>query len=189
MNKKNLKLSKLSADSRAIIRYADLWARPGFLIRRLHQIHVGLFAEECREFDMTPIQFGVLTVLYTEDALDQNTVSAAIGIDRTTGAGVIKRLQRRQLLTRIRSDQDARARLVRITDQGRALVRAMQPAMIKAQERLVAPLSAAEHAQLDKLMQKLILANDSASRAPIQREFRTAMKQQPLPTGNKEIDP
>ena len=165
--------SKTLTTNRAIVQYADLWARPGFLIRRLHQIHVGLFAEECREFDMTPIQFGVLTVLYTEDALDQNTVSAAIGIDRTTGADVIKRLQRRQLLTRIRSEQDGRVRLVQITESGRELVRNMQPAMIRAQERLMEPLTSAEHAQLNTLLQKLILANDSASRAPIQQEFRT----------------
>jgi len=29
-----------------------LWARPGFLIRRLHQIHYALFFEECAAFDV-----------------------------------------------------------------------------------------------------------------------------------------
>ena len=29
--------------------YADLWDRPGYIVRRLHQVHMGLFAEECAE--------------------------------------------------------------------------------------------------------------------------------------------
>src|SRR6266496_2668773 len=40
-----------------------LWGRPGFLIRRLHQIHYGLFFEECGHATITPLQFGMLTVL------------------------------------------------------------------------------------------------------------------------------
>jgi hypothetical protein len=34
--------------------YADLWSRPGYLVRRMHQIHVGLFWEECHRYDITP---------------------------------------------------------------------------------------------------------------------------------------
>jgi len=32
-----------------------LASRPGFLIRRLHQIHLSLFAEECASFKVTPV--------------------------------------------------------------------------------------------------------------------------------------
>jgi len=151
--------------------YADMWARPGFLIRRLHQIHVGLFMEECVKFDMTPIQFGFLTVLNEEDALDQITLSAAVGIDRTSGADVIKRLQRRGLLTRVPSNVDRRAKLVQITTEGRDVVKHMYPCMVRSQERFIEPLTKAEHQQLDALLSKLIYANDSASRAPIRKDL------------------
>ncbi|MGI9334305.1 MAG: MarR family winged helix-turn-helix transcriptional regulator [Gammaproteobacteria bacterium] len=150
--------------------YADMWARPGFLIRRLHQIHVGLFAEECCNFDITPIQFGFLTVLDEEAALDQITLSAAVGVDRTSGADVIRRLQRRDLLTRVQSRLDRRAKLVQITDQGSALVKKMYPCMVRAQERFVEPLTAAEQVLFNDLLQKVIYANDSASRAPIRKD-------------------
>jgi hypothetical protein len=40
-----------------------LWSRPGYLIRRLHQIHCALFLEECRESGLTPVQYGLLTAL------------------------------------------------------------------------------------------------------------------------------
>jgi DNA-binding MarR family transcriptional regulator len=151
--------------------YADLWARPGYLARRMHQIHVGLFVEECRDFDITPIQFAILTVLYGGRALDQITLSTAVGIDRTSGADIIKRLYRRGLVERVASTEDRRARLVHITGEGQALVRRMQPHMERAQERLISPLSPAEHAMFNELMGKIIQANNDASRAPIAIDF------------------
>ena len=41
-------------------RYKDLWSRPGYLIRRLHKIHVGLFAEACGPENVTAVQFAIL---------------------------------------------------------------------------------------------------------------------------------
>ncbi|HYA72610.1 MAG TPA: MarR family transcriptional regulator [Roseiarcus sp.] len=151
--------------------YADLWARPGYLARRMHQIHVGLFAEECRDFDITPIQFAILTVLYSGRALDQITLSTAVGIDRTSGADIIKRLCRRGLVERVSSTEDRRARLAHITGEGQALVRRMQPHMERAQERLISPLSPAEQAMFNELIGKIIQANNDASRAPIAIDF------------------
>ncbi len=151
-------------------RFADMWARPGFLVRRLHQIQVGLFAEECGKFDITPVQFGFLTVLYEEGELDQISLSAAVGVDRTSGADVIKRLARRELLTRMPSTVDRRAKVVRITPAGHELVEQIFPCMVRSQERFIAPLSAAEQAQLNALLTRLIEANDSASRAPLRKD-------------------
>ena len=40
----------------------ELSDRPGFLVRRLHQIHLALFAEECAGLDITPVQYSIMTV-------------------------------------------------------------------------------------------------------------------------------
>ena len=77
------------------IPYTDLWGRPGFLIRRLHQLHVAVFLEECGDFDVTPVQYAVLSVLYRGKALDQVSVAAEVGIDRNNAADVLRRLERR----------------------------------------------------------------------------------------------
>src|SRR5690554_4830995 len=65
-----------------------VWSRPGFLIRRLHQIHYAMFFEECKEGGITPVQFGVLTVLAREPWLDQTAIGYEVGLDRTTAADV-----------------------------------------------------------------------------------------------------
>jgi MarR family transcriptional regulator, lower aerobic nicotinate degradation pathway regulator len=146
--------------------YADLWSRPGFLVRRLHQIHIGLFSEECSDYDITPVQFAILTVLHSGNALDQVTLSNSVGIDRTSGADVIRRLYKRGLVERMPSSEDRRAMLVRITNEGKALVRKMQPNMERAQERFISPLTPAEQTLFIELIGKLIRANNDASRAP-----------------------
>lgn len=146
--------------------YADLWARPGFLVRRMHQIHIGLFADECGEHDITPVQFAILTVLYSGKALDQVTLSNSVGIDRVSGADVIRRLYRRGLVESVHSKQDRRAKLVHITSNGKAFVRKMQPNMERAQERFLSPLTAAQKENFIDLIEKIIRANNDASRAP-----------------------
>ncbi|WP_171060769.1 MarR family winged helix-turn-helix transcriptional regulator [Poseidonocella sp. HB161398] len=148
-------------------KYDDLWGRPGYLVRRLHQIHMGLFAEACDGLDLTAVQYAVLSVLYSGEAFDQLSLSKAVGIDRTSGADVIKRLVRRGLATREPSIEDRRARVVRITEAGRTFVRDVRPQMEAAQDKLVSPLSEEEHDIFMQLLRKMIEANNGHSRAPM----------------------
>ena len=154
--------------------FTNLWDRPGFLIRRLHQIHVALFLEECSEFNITPLQFAVLTVLYDRETLDQVTIANQIGADRNTVADVIRRLERRGLLERPVSVADKRAKLARITDEGHLFVEAVQPRMIAAQRRLTKPLEREEYDVLMKLMRNLMQENNEASRAPMRPDVLQA---------------
>ena len=148
-------------------KYRELWTRPGYLVRRLHQIHVGLFAEECGGEDLTPVQFGILTVLQNGEEMDQLTLSTSVGIDRTSGADVIRRLERRGYVTRDASDHDRRAKIIRITHLGKDCVSRVRPMMARAQERLIGPLDDQERDEFLRLVEKLVNANNEASRAPL----------------------
>jgi DNA-binding MarR family transcriptional regulator len=151
--------------------YSSLWNRPGFLIRRLHQIHVAMFLEECREFNVTPVQFGVLTVLKDSETSDLVSIARRIGVDRITVADVVRRLERRGLVDRPPNIADKRTKIARITEQGRTFVDAVQPAMIKAQERFVDPLGKEENETLNRLLTRLILENNEVSRAPLRHDI------------------
>src|SRR6478735_11802401 len=83
--------------------------RPGFLIRRLHQIHVALFQEACGEFEVTPLQYSLLSALAVRKAADQTTLAADIALDRTTTTGALKRLAARRLLKRAVDKDERRA--------------------------------------------------------------------------------
>ncbi len=87
-----------------------LWSRPGYLVRRLNQIHYAMFYEECKTQNVTPVQYGVLTALSLSPWLDQTAIGMELGLDRTTTADVVKRLQERGLVERRINPNDKRSR-------------------------------------------------------------------------------
>src|SRR3954452_25607520 len=91
---------------RQLMERLPLWSRPGYLVRRLHQIHSAIFAEECKAFAITPVQYGVLTALLYHPGIDQASIAAQVGIDRTNAADVIERLAERHLVKREKSAND-----------------------------------------------------------------------------------
>jgi DNA-binding MarR family transcriptional regulator len=141
-----------------------LWARPGYLLRRLHQIHYALFFEECAAFDITPVQYGLLTTLSLNPDLDQNSIGRELGIDRTNVADVLARLARRGLLERHRSKEDKRMVLARLTPAGQRVTDEMYGAMLKAQNRLLAPLLADERKAFIDTLLRLIEGNNHLGR-------------------------
>lgn len=58
--------------------------RPGYLVRRLHQIHSAIFLEECQQFGITPVQYGLISTLLENPGIDQVTLGNEVGIDRTS---------------------------------------------------------------------------------------------------------
>ena len=145
-----------------------LWGRPGFLLRRLHQIHYALFFEECAGFDITPVQYGLLTTLSLNPDLDQNSLARELGIDRTNVADVLNRLARRGLLERRRSPDDGRMVLARLTRAGERLTRKMYRPMRRAQKRLLAPLLSQERTALIITLIRLINGNNHLGRTIFQ---------------------
>ena len=65
----------------------QLYRRPGFLIRRAHQIAVSLFLEETGDLGITNRQYGILLVPKRQPKIDQITVAKLLGHDRQPPAG------------------------------------------------------------------------------------------------------
>ncbi|MDB5592093.1 MarR family transcriptional regulator [Enterovirga sp.] len=145
-----------------------LWARPGYLIRRLHQIQYALFLEECAGYEITPVQYGLLTALATNPDIDQNTLGRELGIDRTNVADVLKRLEGRGLIERRRSTQDRRMMLARLTPAGEEMTRAMYGPMQRAQLRFLDPLPPDERSKLIAMLMRLVDANNHLGRTIFQ---------------------
>lgn len=145
-----------------------LQERPGFLIRRLHQIHVALFMEECASEGVTPVQYSVLTALEQIGTTEQVVLSRAVGLDRTTTAEVIARLEQRKLVKRRASSKDKRMKTAALTAVGRALLDRVQTSAARAHARTLAPLPPADRAMFLKSLTKLVEANNDISRSPVE---------------------
>ncbi|MGQ3671880.1 MarR family winged helix-turn-helix transcriptional regulator [Xanthobacter sp. TB0136] len=133
-----------------------LFERPGFLARRVHQIHVSLFSELCGSFAVTPVQYSLLSALDTLEEADQTTLARTVALDRTTTTGALKRLESRGFVRRAPSSEDRRAQSCRLTDEGRAILAGMEEAARRAHRATVEMLSPQEQAQLIEAMKKIV---------------------------------
>ena len=144
-----------------------LWSRPGFLVRRLNQIHYAMFFEECKNENITPVQHGVLSVLLNEPYLDQSSIGLKVGLDRTTSADVIKRLADKGLVGRRVNPEDRRSRQSFITDEGIRIMKQLRKGMIRSQERLLEPLNQEERDTFVQLLSRLVEENNQYGRAAL----------------------
>ncbi len=147
--------------------WRGLAERPGFLIRRLHQIHLALFAEECAGFGVTPVQFSLLSVLAARPGLDQAALAFAVGVDRATTANVVARLDQRGLLRRRPGTTDKRVKQVELTAAGHRLLARIDPCARRAHARTLQALHPGERAHFVALLRRLVDSGNAHGRAPL----------------------
>ncbi len=147
-----------------------VYTAPGYLFRRMQQIAVAIFVEECRAFDLTPVQYAALIAIHTHPGIDATRLSAVIAFDRSTLGNVIERLESKKLIERKPSPEDKRAKLLYLSKPGTALLRDIMPAVDRAQVRMLQPLKLADRKALLALLAQLVDLNNEASRVPLRAE-------------------
>ena len=147
-----------------------VYGKPGYLFRRMQQIAVAIFVEECRAYDLTPVQYAALVAIRTHPGIDATRLSAVIAFDRSTLGSVIERLEAKDYIERKPAREDKRVKLLHLTRQGVALLRDIMPAVDRAQARMLQPLKPADRKTLMALMTQLVDLNNEASRVPLRAE-------------------
>ena len=147
-----------------------VYTAPGYLFRRMQQIAVAIFMEECRSFDLTPVQYAALIAIHTHPGIDATRLSAVIAFDRSTLGNVIERLEAKKLIERKPSAQDKRVKLLHLTKAGATLLRDITSSVDRAQARMLQPLRPADRKALMALLSQLVDLNNEASRVPLRAE-------------------
>lgn len=147
-----------------------VYAAPGYLFRRMQQIAVSIFMEECKAFDLTPVQYAALIAIHTHPGIDATRLSAVIAFDRSTLGSVIERLQAKDFVERKPALEDKRIKLLYLTKSGAAILREIIPAVERAQARMLEPLKPADRKTLMGLLVQLVDLNNEASRVPLRAE-------------------
>ena len=147
-----------------------VYAAPGYLFRRMQQIAVSIFMEECKAFDLTPVQYAALIAIHAHPGIDATRLSAVIAFDRSTLGSVIERLQAKDYIERRPAPEDKRIKLLYLTRPGAAILREIIPAVERAQARMLEPLKPAHRKALMGLLVQLVDLNNEASRVPLRAE-------------------
>lgn len=143
--------------------------RPGFLLRRAHQLSVALFEQHCKDFNLTPAQYGVLYVVSASVCIDQTGLSRALGLDKVTTLHVVRGLEARGLLVRRPSKEDARRLDIVLSEAGHRVLRDAMPMAKQSSDKLLQPLSPPQQAELLYLLDLLCRGLESEARAPLTR--------------------
>ncbi len=148
-----------------------IYAMPGHLIRRLNQVSVSLFHDECARVgqDLTPVQYAALKAVQKYPGIDQATLAGAIAYDRTTIGGVVGRLEDKGLISRVPSPEDRRLRLLTLEPAGARVIEELDPLVWRTQELMLTGLDDTERAEFLRLLEKAAEAGNDFSRAPLRR--------------------
>jgi MarR family transcriptional regulator, lower aerobic nicotinate degradation pathway regulator len=136
----------------------------------MQQIAVAIFVEECRTYDLTPVQYAALVAIGAHPGIDATRLSAVIAFDRSTLGNVVERLEAKHYIERKPGRADKRVKLLHLTVAGRALLRDIMPSVDRAQARMLQPLKAADRKTLLALLTQLVDLNNESSRVPLRAE-------------------
>jgi DNA-binding MarR family transcriptional regulator len=110
---------------------------PIHLLHRAGQCAGDIFHAEMKVDGLTPRQLAVLVTVAQNEGLSQTGLVDRTGIDRSTLADIVRRMQRKGLLQRRRTKEDARAYAVKLTDEGRKALRMAEPLARKVDDRIL----------------------------------------------------
>mgnify|MGYP000877116553 CR=1 FL=1 len=91
---------------------------PFYAISRLT---IKLYEPLLNELGITYTQYLVLLVLWQEDQLTVNEIGSRLFLESNTLTPLLKRLEQKALLSRVRSQEDERKVVISLTEKGQAL--------------------------------------------------------------------
>ena len=165
----------MAGDKGAIERSLDeLYRRPGFLLRRAHQISVALFLEEAAGLGLTTTQYGAMVVLRARGSLDQVGIATLVGIDRSTPALVVSKLEEAGYVERRDNAVDKRRKIITLSKAGHAILERVAAPAQRARERALQAFSAKDAAKFLALLERFVDVFNEQTRAPIRAETEEA---------------
>ncbi len=161
MGEAKLESDLLAAQSAPLIPLAvptfDLNASPTHLLHRAQQmaadLHVGAFGSG----GLTQRQVAVLTVLATGDGISQTDLVTKTGIDRSTLAEMVARMEAKGLMLRTKSATDSRANAVSLTEAGNLAVLDALPKLAAIDKALLGLLPGRNREALVDLLIRIAL--------------------------------
>jgi len=146
-------------------RSGTLAESPSHLMHRVLQLALDIYSEEAGEGGPTQRQFAVMEAVSVKEGLTQTDLVRATGIDRSTLADLVARMTSKGLLSRERSSLDARAKAVRLSPEGQALLEQARPRVEAADKRIMGLLPKAKRDGFLELLGELAASADAAPEA------------------------
>jgi DNA-binding MarR family transcriptional regulator len=127
----------------------------GYALRRAQMHAYGDFIAALDELDLSPGEFGVLTIIAANPGLRQSEVSRALGIQKTNFVALLNEFERRGLAVRKAANGDRRSYALHVTAAGQDLLRRARARQAEHEARLVSRIGERGRDQLLQLLGRL----------------------------------
>ena len=133
-----------------------LWRLPSWLVSQValqgaRLVGDGLAADGLRRYHFT-----VLVALDEDGPTSQAALGRRLSIDRSDMVAVINDLERDGLVARERDADDRRRNVIHLTPSGERALKRLDARVAEAQDALLAPLSAKERRELERLLTRVV---------------------------------
>lgn len=132
----------------------------GMLFRDINKSIVTLLNKDLEEYGITLMQNEVLHYIYFREKkqnINQKDIEKFFNSSNPTITGILNRLQVKGLIIREASAEDARYKVIKLTDNGRTVVdNCLKMKASRMEQRLVKKLTSEEEKQLRDLLAKVI---------------------------------
>ncbi|MBL8559335.1 MAG: MarR family transcriptional regulator [Hyphomonadaceae bacterium] len=146
---------------------------PGHLLHRAQQRAEEVFAASLGDDNVTLRQFAVLAAVSEKAGRTQTELVRITGIDRSTLADMMDRLEKKGLVAREKSDTDKRAKIVRLTGKGRTRLAEAAPHAAAADAAILAALPKNKRRSFLGTLEALVVTIDTTA---AEAEARAASK-------------
>lgn len=133
----------------------------GYAMKRALSIVQADFAKTLAEYNLRAVSFSALSIIVGEPGLTQTQLADTLQIERSNLVSIIDELTGRNLIIRAPVAQDRRRHALMPTTAGKELARVAQAAAADHERRLFACLTAAERAELHRLLRKFRKSNSA----------------------------
>lgn len=120
-----------------------------------HTVFQGL-KKDLEQYDLTPIQYGVLKCIWQLDLHNPKDIAEYLGIENSTISGILDRMEKKDLIERSISPEDRRFIHVELTKTGRALEEPVNKTVEEFNQRALSQFTPEETEQLRSMLRRFI---------------------------------
>lgn len=109
------------------------------------------------QFDITPIQYGVLGCIWEFDMHNPKDIAAHLGVENSTISGILERMENKGLIRRMIDSTDRRYIYIELTDVSRELEVPVRTVVTEVDRKVLEIFDEEEEAALKNALRRLYM--------------------------------
>ena len=109
------------------------------------------------QFDITPIQYGVLGCIWEFDMHNSKDIAAHLGVENSTISGILERMENKGLIRRMIDSTDRRYIYIELTDVSRDLEIPVRTVVTEVDRKVLEIFNGEEEAALKNALRRLYM--------------------------------